>query len=1241
MEKQKTSTNPWKGLQSYQENDTIYGRDEEIKALYTKVIYNTQTVIYGKSGIGKSSIINAGIIPRAKLDDLLPITIRLAHTTKKGYENTAPYIEQIRQRLHEEITRRDGELEELVPHADSHTETLWELLHRYRIWSGKGESRRRLIPMLLFDQFEEIFTLEVDSKRVGAFFRELADLLNDIQPDYLIQTDTQKSYLDNANNQQGSDPVTTGRNVFSQMANKHRATTPNYLEKNEFHIVIALREDFLSYLERYTVHIPVMKQNRFALLPLNEEQAAKIIMEPVEGLISEKVTAEIIQKVTGRTDFNLDGTPEIEVDAALLSLYMEQLYEKKGDDSIITSEMVMQYSDDIIKDFYEDAISDIPEKTAEYLENELITNANRRNNVARVDLLMGGVAEDDLDKLIERKLLRQFSYGGDLRIELIHDILCPIVNDRIEYREQLIKEKEEKNRLEEERRQIEEEKLLIKKKNKKRLLTVTYITSAAIMILMIIAGFMIKNYFENYRVYEQYFLSYENINGWPVGIHELSPTECEKTPLYYKLSHKGNKNGNRHTEVEVMSSNEYLPRECRLPKLEWTETEGVDEKADALNDILRRVVKVRYSANESSKEISKEELFDEKGVLLMTINYFHLSDSKNNAWALFVSSTGENMKIRDNGIDRKRVSWDSIGHVQSQIYYDAQGTQQNIIKDKDIKGYYWKRKGNDTVICYSINEFGIPTQGLKAGANEFSTPQDSIVNTILQITNGNTQETHYLHSNSIDDKDAKEVKCERGYCKSVSQVDTLWLYEQPTDTKPTKRIASRDGKGNIKEWHTTGKNLFGYPAYIKLEYDRGLLSKKEFLTEGKAPTSIDSSRLYKWEYRYDDHGILIDEKRIDILENTTYHFNKTTKIRESDTIITTDILDVNLNPNFVRKIDTLRKGYLSTTYFSDKRKSCLNQNVIVDNDTLFVHRIVTRTYAMKNRGDSVVYEYYQFDGNTVIPLPTIIKERNERAISYHRRIERHDASGNLISLRLEEADGKIIKSMLYFFRNGRCIGRAAQGIEGTPVRCDNWEENGFLYYKIYFDRDFERNFTYLVAVDEWENRSAIFINRRNKYPYLNRLQFKGKYVAVFDTDQDLQNFSNCKLSTPFFKQYEQVKFEDDPEISDTEIPYIHVLSKKSQLYDNKKGLRDGDRIIAFGKWKLGQPISTFRKEWDRVLKQDNTVLVTVLRPSTETKELKKEEDLKLNFSKEESEWIEYHTLHLTKKEEEFIHQYLQ
>ena len=45
--------NPWKGLNFYVEGETLYGRDSEIQRLTQFIVNNSQTVLYGKSGIGK------------------------------------------------------------------------------------------------------------------------------------------------------------------------------------------------------------------------------------------------------------------------------------------------------------------------------------------------------------------------------------------------------------------------------------------------------------------------------------------------------------------------------------------------------------------------------------------------------------------------------------------------------------------------------------------------------------------------------------------------------------------------------------------------------------------------------------------------------------------------------------------------------------------------------------------------------------------------------------------------------------------------------------------------------------------------------------------------------------------------------------------------------------------------------------------------------------------------------------
>lgn len=410
--------NPWKGLRSYQEGDVIYGRDEEIQALSQYVVNNTQTVLYGRSGIGKTSILNAGVFPVARAEGLYPVPVRLDHTDKYDYVS----------QLAAALSKAGLTACELVPAVDAENENLWEFFHR-QYFSMEGGTAR-VQPLFVFDQFEEIFTLQKNEKVKLQFFSQLGDLLNDICPFY---ADAAAPAETNPSDSEGSlDDLS-----LDDLLSEENVEASDYLLHPAFHMVFALREDFLSYLERYTAYIPVMKNNRFSLQPINEEQAADIIMKPRPGLVDMKVAEQIIRKVTGRSDFSLDGIPELEVDSAVLSLYLDRLYEKMDKDAgRISGELVERFGDDIIKEFYEESISDLSLQDVQILETVLLTREGRRNNVSRTDLIAKGLEKPVLDRLVdERKLLRQFSYGDDFRIEFIHDILCPVVLRHIRDRE--------------------------------------------------------------------------------------------------------------------------------------------------------------------------------------------------------------------------------------------------------------------------------------------------------------------------------------------------------------------------------------------------------------------------------------------------------------------------------------------------------------------------------------------------------------------------------------------------------------------------------------------------------------------------------------------------------------------------------------------------------------------------------------------------------------------------------------
>ena len=236
-----------------------------------------------------------------------------------------------------------------------------------------------------------------------------------------------------------------------KIANDSSPSESDYVDDNDIHFIFALREDFLSDFEYYTAKIPSLKHHRFGLRPLNEEQAADIITKPRPGLVSVNVARLIIETVTGRSDFSLGDDPEIEVDAAVLSLFLSRLYQKLvPEDSIISLQLVTQSGSNIIKDFYTESIEILTPREVVLLEDQLLTSTGRRNNVSFSDF-QKLIPKAKINELVQtKKLLRAFNYGNDIRLEFIHDILCPIVKERKEQREQLRLQEEERKRQEEE-----------------------------------------------------------------------------------------------------------------------------------------------------------------------------------------------------------------------------------------------------------------------------------------------------------------------------------------------------------------------------------------------------------------------------------------------------------------------------------------------------------------------------------------------------------------------------------------------------------------------------------------------------------------------------------------------------------------------------------------------------------------------------------------------------------------------
>lgn len=221
--------NPWKGLRTYSEGETIYGRSNEIQMLSLLILQSHQTVVYGRSGIGKSSIMNAGIFPLLREKGLFPVSIRFEHNVK------TTYLQQIKNAIKREIGRNDQVITAIEVVSESGLETLWEFFHRTEYQDSEGNV---LKPLIFFDQFEEIFTLENDKDKVSSFFSELADLINNVMPD---------SLLDGKNSDQGNGKEPASESIGLDLGlDLVDDMTYSYYINQEYHLVFTIREDYLS-----------------------------------------------------------------------------------------------------------------------------------------------------------------------------------------------------------------------------------------------------------------------------------------------------------------------------------------------------------------------------------------------------------------------------------------------------------------------------------------------------------------------------------------------------------------------------------------------------------------------------------------------------------------------------------------------------------------------------------------------------------------------------------------------------------------------------------------------------------------------------------------------------------------------------------------------------------------------------------------------------------------------------------
>jgi WD40 repeat protein len=390
-----SAENPWPGLLSFREADQRWfqGRREETAELLQHIKRERLTVLFALSGLGKSSVMQAGLFPAVRREDIFPVYIRLDH---------APQSPDLRFQVLEIIAQAGAEANVTVP-APRPGATLWEYFHSVdtEFWSGS----RRVLPLLVFDQFEEIFTLGKSPERA----KSSEDLLDEL-----------------ADLAEGTTPAA----VQNRWAVRPE-TQDDYTDEGEFKLLISIREDFLPEYFDQRRRIAGVPQKRYRLRQLSGEGALAAVSQ-ARDLIDETVAEQIVRYVAAGDRLGHGrGRPlkDLDVEPALLSVVCRELNSRRRErgEAKISADFLEGNQEQVLNDFYTRSLEGMPAPVRRFVEEGLITVGGARNSVALEDALAKGMSSETVEQLVERRLLRKEYRRNEVRIELTHDLLTGVV----------------------------------------------------------------------------------------------------------------------------------------------------------------------------------------------------------------------------------------------------------------------------------------------------------------------------------------------------------------------------------------------------------------------------------------------------------------------------------------------------------------------------------------------------------------------------------------------------------------------------------------------------------------------------------------------------------------------------------------------------------------------------------------------------------------------------------------------
>lgn len=423
---------PWPGMRPYREQDAGYffGRGAEVADLLARTERSLLTLLYGRGGLGKTSLVRAGLAPRLVERGYLPVYLRPRALLDGGRDPIAEVMRAI------EAAANAGNVEATGRFA---APTLWELFHRvsFELWDA---TNRLVTPVLVFDQFEEIFQVIDDdasaAPRVKVLLDNIAELVENRLPVHLSA---------------GELPADDDHR-FDIAARDHR-------------VILSFREDYLPQVRKLRTIIPSVIENHVRLEALSGKQALEVVENAGRNLIDHDAAKMLVRGVGRRAgllqmllepdaavaDESGSSVASLEVDPAILSVvcfYLNAERQKRGQSTIDVRLVTLKSPEDIFDDYYRSAVAQISPVAREFIETSLVTTDGERVLYPmRAVELQGPALSGAIKGLLEQGILRKEWFAGEQRLEISHDLLLRPIRSAAEQRNALAAQRKRRRRI--------------------------------------------------------------------------------------------------------------------------------------------------------------------------------------------------------------------------------------------------------------------------------------------------------------------------------------------------------------------------------------------------------------------------------------------------------------------------------------------------------------------------------------------------------------------------------------------------------------------------------------------------------------------------------------------------------------------------------------------------------------------------------------------------------------------------